>query len=163
MFLPLFDGENALKAADRLFNSISKDSSMYLPSLEKRNQAFKGTAVSVNVKMKDVSQSERATKLLTTAGATVSKEGDQLKVSGDLGAILASVLADSTLLYFNKDTELMNKYAFPGREVIYIWWNVLREFDKDLKRQTKFKEAAFVNDVVRRGVEVAFNFFRNSA
>jgi len=30
--------------------------------------------------------------------------------------------------------------------------------DKDLKRQKLFKEAAFLNDVVRKGVEVGYNF-----
>ncbi len=38
MFLPLFDGENALKAADRLFNSISKGSTDYIPDLTKRTR-----------------------------------------------------------------------------------------------------------------------------
>ncbi len=43
MFLPVFgDGLNALEAADRLFNSISKDSSNYIPALLKKNQEYAG-------------------------------------------------------------------------------------------------------------------------
>jgi hypothetical protein len=32
--------------------------------------------------------------------------------------------------------------------------------DKDLKKQAKFKEAAFLGDVVKKGVEVGYNFYK---
>ena len=36
--------------------------------------------------------------------------------------------------------------------------NVLKEIDKDLTRQKQFKEASFVADVVKKGIEVSYNF-----
>jgi hypothetical protein len=155
MFLPFFDGENALSAADRLFNSISKGSTDYVPDLEKKNQAFMGSKFEIGGKL-----AQQATKILTSAGAQATADGAQIKASGDLGKVMAATLKDSAALFHNRDQELQSKYGLPGKEVLYVWWNVCKEMDKDLKRQSKFKEAAFVGDVVKKGVEVAYNFFQ---
>ena len=46
MFLPYFgEGENALRAADRLFNSIAKGSTNYFPDLLKKKQGLRGSRV----------------------------------------------------------------------------------------------------------------------
>lgn len=160
MFMPLFDGENALKAADRLFNSISKGSTDYIPELSKKNQAFMGAKFEVVAKLKTPEIVPQASKLLTTAGAQVTADGTQVRVSGDLGKVIEATLKDSEALFHNRDAELQSKYGFPGKQAMFVWWNVLKEMDKDLKRQTKFKEAAFVDTVIKKGVEVAYNFFQ---
>lgn len=166
MFMPYFgvsprtnQAQNAMEAADDLFNAISKGSTLYIPDLEKKNKAFEGNTIDVNVKLKSNDMAQKASKLLTTSGAKVSGEGAQLKVEGDLGKIIAGSLKDSNELFYNRDAQLQSKYGFSGREVIYAWWSILKEFDKDLKRQNKFKEAAFVSDVTKKAVEVAFNFY----
>lgn len=160
MFLPLFDGENALKAADRLFNSISKGSTYYIPDLTKKDQAFMGEKFEALVKLKTPEMAQQASKLLTAAGAQVTADAAQIKVTGDLGKVLDASLKDSEALFHNRDGELQSKYGFPGKQVMFVWWNILKETDKDFKRQTKFKEAAFVDTVVKKGVEVAYNFFQ---
>lgn len=161
MFMPIFGGgENALRAADRLFNSISKDSSDYIPGLLKKNQEYMGKTFDVTVKVKDEAAGQKSTKLLTAAGAKVSSEGTQLKVGGDLGKVMAAALNDSSMLYHNKDQELQAKYGIPPREAIYVWWNIFKEVDKDLKRQSKFKEATFLSEVSRKGIEVAYNYYQ---
>lgn len=161
MFLPYFgEGENALRAADRLFNSIAKGSTNYFPDLLKKNKAFEGTAFDVTLKFKDQQTAQRASKLFTSAGAKGTEEGAQLKVTGDLGAVLAAALKDSEAMFNNRDSELQTKYGIPGRDALYTWWSALKEMDKDLKKQTKFKEAAFLGDVVKKGVEVGYNFFK---
>ena len=160
MFLPLFDGENALSAADRLFNSISKGSTDYVPDLEKKNQAFVGTKFEIAGKLKSPEMAQQASKILTSAGAQATADGAQIKASGDLGKVIAATLKDSAALFHNRDQELQSKYGLPGKDVLYVWWNVCKEMDKDLKRQSKFKEAAFVGDVIKKGVEVAYNFFQ---
>ncbi len=42
LFSNFFGGENALKASDRLFNSIAKGSTNYMPGLLKKNESYKG-------------------------------------------------------------------------------------------------------------------------
>ncbi|MBI4962546.1 MAG: hypothetical protein HY913_04655 [Desulfomonile tiedjei] len=160
MFLPYFGhGENALRAADRLFNSISKGSTNYFPDMLKKNKAYEGVKFDVSVKFKDQQSTQRASKLLTSAGAKATEEAGQLKITGDLGAVMGASLKDSEAMFNNRDAELQTKYGFPGREVLYSWWATFKEMDKDLKRQAKFKEAAFLGDVVKKGVEVGYNFF----
>ncbi|AFM23885.1 hypothetical protein [Desulfomonile tiedjei] len=160
MFMPLFDGKNALEAADNLFNSISKGSTDYIPDLVKKNQAFMGNQVDLNLKLKDAAMAQNAQKLLASADAKATQEATQVALSGDLGKILGSILNDSQAMFHNKDADLEKKYGIPGKQALLVWWNVLKEMDKDLKRKNKFKEAAFVDTVIKRGVEVAYNFFQ---
>jgi hypothetical protein len=162
MFMPWYGGENALRASDRLFNSISKASADYIPGLQKKTQGFAGTSVNLNLKLKDANMAEKAVKLLTTAGAQATAQGPQLKTSGDLGKILGAALADSGIGYEGKGPELQDlntKYQIAPREVLLVWWNILKDADRELKTQSKFKEAAFVADVEKKGVEVGYNYF----
>lgn len=166
MFMPFFGTNvrtnmprNAMEAADDLFNSISKGSIHYIPDLLKKSQAVQGTSIDVSIKLKSNEMTQNAVKLLTAAGLTTAGDGTQIKVHGDLSKILVAALKDSDELFFNRSMELEAKYGFGGREVIFVWWNILKEIDKDLTRQSKFKESKFVGDVIKKGVEVAFNFY----
>jgi len=160
MFMPFFGGQNALKAADQLFNSISKGSTSYIPDLIKKNKTYESTTFEVTLKFKNKDVAQQAAKLLTTAGATVTGDAEQVKAAGNLGTILAAALKDSEIMFNNRDSELQTKYGFSGREALFAWWSALKQFDMDLKRQQKFKEATFVADVVKKGVEVGYNFFQ---
>jgi len=157
-FMPLFNGHNALEAADNLFNSIAKGSTYYIKDLVKKNEAFKGNVIDVSIKLKDQNIATQADKILSAAGAKVTVSGTDLKVNADLGTTIAASLADSDAMFHNKTAELQQKYGFSGKEALYAWWNAYKEMDKDLKRQKKFKEAAFVGDVIKKGVEVGYNF-----
>jgi len=159
MFVPLFNGENALEAADRLFNSISKGSTDFIPGLLKKNQAFKGTNVTVKLSFPKGPMAENAAKILGASGAKAQMEDDKLTVTGDLSQILSAALLDSKTMFANDAEPLKQKYGISGKESLYTWWNALKQIDKDLTRQKRFKEAAFVSNVVKRGVEVAYNFF----
>jgi len=159
MFLPLFNGENALKAADRLFNSISKGSTNFIPDLVKKNKAYEAVAFEATVKFQRPAILEQARKLLTLAGAQATAEGEQLKIKGSLGAVLAAALKDSEAMFNNRDSELQTRYGFSGREALYVWWTIFKGLDLDLKKQGKFKEASFVGDVVKKGIEVGYNYF----
>ncbi|MCX5862681.1 MAG: hypothetical protein WCG29_01730 [Desulfomonile sp.] len=160
MFSPLFRGENSLEAADKLFNSISKGSTYYIPDLVKQNLAYMGKTFDVTIKLKNDEMGQKATKLLTGAGAQVTSTAAQLKISGDLGQVMAVALKDADSMFHNRETEVSSKYGFKGQEVLYVWWSAFKEVDKDLTRQNKFKEAAFLSTVVKKGVEVGYNFFK---
>lgn len=160
MFLPLFDdGMNALKAADKLFNSISKGSTYYINDLERKNQEFSGKTFKVDIKVKTAEIAQRIGKILTLAGAKATVEGSQVQISGDLALVLKAALKDSDAMFYNKDAELTAKYGFSGTDAMYAWWTALKETDKDLKRQNLFKESAFVDTVLKKAVEVSYNYF----
>lgn len=159
MFTPLFDGDNALVASDKLFNSISKGSTNYIPGIMKQNEAYKAENIDLTLKLKDEEASKKAAKLLTAAGAQVSGSGGQLTVAGSLTGVLGSALKDSLALFNNEDTNFQPRYGIGGRETLYVWWNTLREIERDLTRQKRFKDAKFVSLVVKKAVEPAYNYF----
>ena len=88
MFLPVFDGKNALKAADRLFNSISKGSTDFIPDLMAKNKAFEGAALDVTLNFQQQEMTDNAAKLLNASGAETVKQETKLAVNGDLGRVL---------------------------------------------------------------------------
>jgi hypothetical protein len=160
MFLPLYGGFNAFEAADRLFNSIAKGSTYYIPRVAKQNEDFRGQQIDVTMKMEDPQFLKRASQLFFETGATVSAEGDQLRVSGDLGQILALAISHSDEVFHNRGEELAQKYGYHQREILYTWYNALKATGRSLTRQENFKLAAWIDEVSKRAVEVAFNFYR---
>jgi hypothetical protein len=158
MFSPIFGGQNAMVAADKLFNSIAKGSTNYFPGLVKKNAEYANKAFDVSLKLKDQDIAKKAAKIVTAAGAKSTGETAEIKVTGDLGSIVSAALKDSEAMFNNREAELSGKYGMPGQEALYVWWNVFKEIDKDLTRQKHFKEASLVADVVKKGIEVAYNF-----
>lgn len=159
MFTPLFGGRNAFEAADDLFNSISKGSSYFVDKMRAANQAFEGKSFEVRITVKDP-WGEKALALLTAAGAAAqTEEGGKLRVSGDLGRFVAAALDDSESLFHNRGEEVASKYGFPEKEVLFLWWNVFREMSKGFKEQEKFEEAAFLEQVMKKAVEVGYNYY----
>ena len=159
MFSPFFAGENALKASDKLFNSISKGSTYYIQDLLKKNESLADAKFDASIKLRTDELAQKAHKVLMAAGNTVSLAGSQLTISGKLGETLGAALKDADLMFYNRDSEVAQKYGFGGKEVLFVWWNFLHELEKDLTRQSKFKEASFVSTVIKKGVEVGYNFF----
>jgi len=158
MFSPIFGGENALVAADKLFNSIAKGSTNYFPGLMKKTAEYANKTFDVNLKLKNKEMAGKATKLLTTAGAKVTGDSAEIKVTGDLGSVVSAALKDSEAMFNNREAELSTRYGISGREALYVWWNSFKEMEKDLTRQKQFKEAAFLAEVLSKGIEVAYNF-----
>jgi len=160
MFSPLFGGENALHAADRLFNSIAKGSTYYIPDVMKRMEAYKETKFEATIKLPDADFAVKARKLLTDAGAECTGEGLELKVSGSLWALFQLALKDSDAMFQNRGDEISGKYGFPEKEVLFVWWKTFGLLAKDFERQGRFKEAAAVSEVMKKGVEVGYNFYK---
>ena len=158
MFSPIFGGHNAMVAADKLFNSIAKGSTNYFPGLVKKNAEYVNKTFDVTIRLKDQEIARKAAKMLTASGAKSTGETAEIKVAGDLGSTVSAALKDSEAMFNNREADLSGKYGIPGQEALYVWWNVFKEIDKDLTRQKHFKQASFVADVVKKGIEVAYNF-----
>jgi hypothetical protein len=158
MFCPLFNGKNALEASDDLFNSIAKGSANYIPGIKKQADAYKGKAFDVTVKLKSPEMTQKVTKLFTTAGAQVTPKENELEVKGDLGGVMLAALTDADAMFNNREAEISSKYGFPGKEVLFAWHRAFKEVDKSLKKQKLFKESKFLDTVIKKGVELGYNF-----
>ncbi len=160
IFSPIFNGRNGLEYADSLYNSISKGSAYYIPHAQEQSHAFIGSPVSLTLAIADKQQAQRIAKLLVSAGADTSTTDAGLTVSGDLGKILESCLADADALYHNDGPKISGKYGCDERQVLYDWWTALKEFDKDLKKQKKFDQAGVVYLAKTKAVETAYNYYQ---
>jgi hypothetical protein len=160
MFMPIFNGHNALNYMDGLYNSISKGSAYYVPDLKKEAAKELNKSVSVTLKMKDEKQAKETVQILLGTGAQVALSGAELKMTGDLGKILTVVLDDTDLMFYNKGKEIQAKYNMDERQAYYNWYTVLKAMDKDLTHQKKFAEAKVVATVIKKGVECAYNYYQ---
>jgi hypothetical protein len=159
MFSPLFGGLNAFESADRLFNSIAKGSSNYFEDLRKESDGYRGSTFAVDIKLKNDDAARKAGALLSKAGVKSETRGIQIRATGDLGRLAQTILDDSEALFHNRGTEIAQKYGYPDKEALFVWWNVLKEMQKALEAQGSFEAAALIHEVTMRGVEVAYNFY----
>jgi hypothetical protein len=63
-------------------------------------------------------------------------------------------------MFRNDGVSIANRYGTDEREVMTSWWNILKGMDKELKKQGKISEAKLVSDVMKKGVEPAYNFYK---
>jgi len=159
IFLPLFDGQNALNYMDDLFNSISKGSAYYIDGLREEAKELAGNNIDLTLKLDDAAQADAMAPLFSKNGAAVATTGNDLEVKGDLGMILGGCLADADAMFANNGTALSDKYGCDEKRSMYNWWKALGAMDKALKRQEKFAESKFVTTVVKKGVECSYNYY----
>ncbi|MDI6775808.1 MAG: hypothetical protein QMD03_00965 [Syntrophales bacterium] len=164
MFTPVFGGgRNAFQAADRLFNSIAKGSTYYIPKVLKENEEYKGRRVDIAIKLDNEEMAKKTGQLFSAAGASVSTAGNGLpllKVNGDLGRILEAAIRDSDVVFYNRGEEIAQKYGFPQKEVLFVWHKGFKALNKALTKQERFTEATWVEEVMKRTIEVAYNFYK---
>jgi hypothetical protein len=159
VFMPIFGGQNALNYLDNLYNTISKGSAYYIPKVKQETDEYAGKAVTVTMVMAEEERARQAAPLFMKGGALVNVSGAEVKVSGDLGKILENCLADADLMYHNDGEELSAKYGYEEKRVLLNWWVALHHMEKDLKDQKKFKEAKVVALVVKKAVELGYNYY----
>ena len=64
MFLPIFDGHNALEYMDSFFNSVSKGSAYYVADLKAEAEGRRGNAVAVSLEVANDTQVRQVAELL---------------------------------------------------------------------------------------------------
>jgi hypothetical protein len=160
IFMPIFNGRNGLNYLDALYNSISKGSAYFIPQVKEEVGAFKGVSIEVEIGMASKEQAEQSALLFMKSGAMVNVSDRNLKIRGDLGAMLASSLEDSHKMFHNDSQVVSEKYGYDARRVLFNWWMSFKLMEKALNAQKKFKEAKGIALVVKRAVEVAFNFYQ---
>lgn len=160
IFSPVFgEGKNGLVFSDDMFNKLSKGSSYFIPKVMEDAKKFAGKEISNTVKMEKPEQVEKAVKVLTVAGAKAEANGAEIKLSTDIGGLMEKALKDSDDMYKNDGKSVSSRYGFDEKDVMVIWWNLMKSLDKQLKKEGKIEEAKIVSDVMKKAVETAHNFY----
>lgn len=160
MFMPLFNGKNAMEYLDNLYNSISKGSAYYIPDARENIQAAKGSMATFSAALKDPDQAEKTRVLFEKAGAEATVEGNKLNVKGDLGAIFESIIQDSDAIYKNDGAAVSGRYGYEEREAMHNWAVALEAAKKDFQKQKEFKSANFVEGVISKALAPAYNYYK---
>jgi hypothetical protein len=162
-FLPFYGGKNGLDFLDNLYNSISKGSAYYIPSVKKEVEPFAGDKVVVTLSMTDSKQAEQTALLFQAGGAETAVNGRELKVTGDLGNILANAVEDADAMYKNDGKRVADKYGYNERVVLFNWWQAMQRMDKALAKLKKFKEAKIVVFAQQKALEPSYNYYKVEA
>lgn len=156
---PIFDGKNLLDYMDGLYNSISKNSAYYVPEMAKKADTLKGNAFAMKIKMEDKAAAPRVTAMLQKAGATVEQAEGELRVSGDLGVVLAGAMTDAELVYANNGEAVLAKHGAEAKQVMFDWHNTLSAMEKQFTKQEKFTESTTLYKAKTKAVETAYNYY----
>ena len=160
---PLYPGQgkkvNMLDYMDNMYNSISKKSSYYIPAVKEKAEAYKGNIISLSVKTDETLSAQRLTSMLQQAGASVQAGDKEIKITGDLGAILTAILADADAMFANDGEAVSAEYGIAEKQVMFDWYNALKSMEKSLTKQEKFKESKILYQVRTKTVEPAYNYY----
>lgn len=158
MMSPLMNGKTLIQAADDLFNQLTKGSTYVIPKILTKAEKFEGTGFEVTVKAESQEDVDKLTRVFTAGGARVDVQGQEVVISGDLGRVAKTALADADVEFKNNGAQLRGKYGMESREVLYYWWTGFKSLSSQYKLEGKAAELGFVNDLMQKGIEPAYNF-----
>lgn len=159
LFSPILDGQNPINYFDNLYNSISKGSVYYIPKLASESDQYREKSVKAKISFKTDEQAEEMLQIYGKAGLEAAKGQDGVMVSGNLGTLLSTTLLDSDLLFQNDGERISSKYGLNEKKVLYVWWLTLKGVEKELNNTKRFEDAKFVNSVLTKAVECAYNYY----
>jgi len=161
IFSPVFgEGKNGLEYSDALFNKLAKGSSYFIPELTESLKEVQGKDIGgTTIKMENADAASNAAKILTRAHMNVVVKGSELTINGDLAKELGNVLDDSSAMYYNKGSEISQKYGMDEKEVMSIWWGVLKRTAKEFQKTNRVEQSDVILEVMKKGIEPAFNFY----
>lgn len=156
---PIFAGQNLLDYMDGMYNSISKNSSYFIPATQEKAKEYAGKNIDMALKAKDGQTGDRWAILLRAAGMNVESAGEELQVSGDMGGMLVSALADADAMFANDGGPVAARYGYNEKQALYDWWSMLRDMERSLNKQEQFKEAKLLYQVRTKSMEPAYNYY----
>jgi len=163
IFSPLFQGKNGLEFADASFNKLAKGSSYFIPKVAKSVEKFSGKPVAVSISLEKSDDAINTEKILTLAGAKVSRSDVTLKVEGDLAVLLQSALKDADTMYNNDGKALSDRYGMDEKKALKYWWQALSKIEKQMKKDKNIEMAKIVSEVNKKGIEPGYNFYKIDA
>ena len=161
IFSPVFgEGKNGLEYSDALFNKLAKGSSYFIPELTESLKEVQGKDNGeTTIRMENADAASKAAKILSRAHMNVVVKGSELTINGDLAKELGNVLDDSSAMYYNKGSEISQKYGMDEGEVMSIWWGVLKRTAKEFQKTNRVEQSDVILEVMKKGIEPAFNFY----
>lgn len=156
---PVFNGKNGLDYMDNLYNSISKNSSYYIPPTMEKAKKFVGTEVTFTIKTAKPEEAGRMVKLLQTTDARVSQKESTLTVSGDLGKIVGNMLADADVMFKNDGKAIASKYGYGEKQALYDWYALTKAMAETFQKESKIKEYNMIYKVQTKALEPAYNYY----
>jgi uncharacterized protein len=160
MSLPLSpSGQTALAWADGLFNSVSKGSAWFVPEEAQAIRSVAGERIDVTLQAPDAEEVALWARLYGRTGATVQTAGAELRVTGDLDAVLLGASSDAELAYANAGGGLRDRHGADPRAVTHAWWSSLKLVDRALDEQGHYQASAVVKSFERRVLEPAHNYY----
>ncbi len=163
IFSPVFSGKSGLEFADDSFNKLAKGSSYFIPKVAKSVERVNGKPVTASVEFEKPDEAENAAKLFTFAGTEADRNGTRLTIKGDLGIVLRNALKDADAMYRNDGTAVSGRYGYDEKKVLRNWWQVLSTMEKSLKKEKRLEEAKIISDVMKKGIEPGYNFYKIDA
>ncbi len=169
MWTPIFgrdssgEGRNAFEASDNLFTTISKVSSYFVEDLSASIDKYQGnTDVDLTLNIKNTEMADLIASVLSKHDAEADVQGQDIQVKGDLVDLLDAAVKDSDDLYYNRGSNLADRYdhsADQVREIGYAWYLCLKSLETELNNESRFNEGKLVAEVINKGVEVGYNFY----
>jgi hypothetical protein len=161
IFSPVFgDGKTGLQYSDAFFNKLAKGSSYFIPELTESLKKVQGTDIGgTTIQMESADTASKAAKILTRAHMNVAVKGSELTINGDLARELGNVLDDSSAMYYDKDSEISQKYGMDAKEVMSTWWAILNRTAKEFQKSKRVEQSDIIIEVMKKGIEPAFNFY----
>jgi len=159
MFMPVFDGKNALEYMDELYNSISKHSAYSIPKMQTDTAKYQGTTIDVTIDMHNETEAEQTFSLLTKNGISADRAETKVAVRGDLGQILQTSLADADKMHANEGQVIRDKYGFDEKRSLYLWWKIFEELQGELRDHKKFDQAKILMTTTEKAIEPAYNYY----
>ncbi|GBF34566.1 hypothetical protein DCCM_3685 [Desulfocucumis palustris] len=153
------NGRNGLEFADDMFNSLSKGSAYFIGEQMEKAEKENGKAIDLAITAKSEEEAANWAKLYEAAGAEVKLDGNSVNIKGDFGKILTSALTDCDSMYNNQGDTITAKYGYDSREATYNWYNSFKKMDDQLKNKEMFPESSVLNNVMKKGVEPAYNYY----
>lgn len=156
---PVFNGKNGLDYMDNLYNSISKNSSYYIPPTMDKAKKFLGTEVTFTMKAAKPEEASRIVKLLQTTDAKVSQKENNLTITGDLGKIVGNMLGDADTMFKNEGKVIASKYGYEEKQALFDWYTLSKAMAESFQKENKIKEYNMIYKVQTKGLEPAYNYY----
>lgn len=172
---PIFNGMTGLEFSDDFFNKLSKNSSDYFGQVKGTVAKMKGKQVDITItiakpdikieadptKAQEVANrnAQTAAKALAAAGAQTDVRDNKITVKGDLGAILDFAATNSQTLFSLSVADAAKPEHIEMRKLLGNLWKGLTPMIKALQFARQIDEAKAVDQVIRKGIEPAYNFF----
>lgn len=157
---PIFgNGRNGLEYADDMFNSLSKGSANFIAEESSKAAAFNGTAIDVTITAPDSEGAMTWAGIYDKSGAQATVSGNEVNIKGDMGTIMAAVLADCEAMYNNQGTVISDKHGMDERAAMYATYSSLKAMVKAFEKQEAFQISAGIQSLLQKGVEPAYNYY----